>query len=178
MFCVFLADPTWWSSASICHFLPFITIGVMSVLPRRARTASILSSLPNPIPSTRPDASWEFKKYLLSEHLPIKCNSLQARPSRFPWVNLSMSYKSKQHQSYTQKSPKGHLKALLPSLIVQSLSHVWVFVTPWTPALQPSLSFTSFMSQSLLKLTSIESMMPPTISSSVVPFYTDSENAN
>ena len=43
---------------------------------------------------------------------------------------------------------------------VQSLSHVWLFVTPWTAALQPSLSFTSFMSQSLLKLMSIESVMP------------------
>ena len=34
--------------------------------------------------------------------------------------------------------------------IVQSLSHVQVFVTPWTTARQASLSFT--MSQSLLKL--------------------------
>ena len=33
-------------------------------------------------------------------------------------------------------------------------------MTPWTAALQPSLSFTSFMSQSLLKLMSIESVMP------------------
>ena len=65
------SQPTllWWSSALICHFLPFIPIGVVSGLPRRARTASILSSLLNPIPSTRPDASWEFKKYLLSEQM-------------------------------------------------------------------------------------------------------------
>ena len=33
-------------------------------------------------------------------------------------------------------------------------------MTPWTAAIQPSLSFTSFMSQSLLKLMSIESVMP------------------
>ena len=39
-----------------------------------------------------------------------------------------------------------------------SLSHVWLFVTPWTAACQASLSFTIF--QSLLKLISIESMMP------------------
>ena len=39
-----------------------------------------------------------------------------------------------------------------------SLSHVWLFVTPWTAALQASLSFP--ISQSLLKLMSIESMMP------------------
>ena len=41
---------------------------------------------------------------------------------------------------------------------VQSLSHVQFFVTPWTAASQPSLSITN--SQNLLKLTSIESVMP------------------
>ena len=54
---------------------------------------------------------------------------------------------------------------------VQLLSHVWLFVTPWTAALQASLSFTN--SWSLLKLISIELIMPsnhPTILSSVVPF--------
>ena len=39
-----------------------------------------------------------------------------------------------------------------------SLSHVWLFVTPWTTAHQASPSFTIF--RSLLKLTSIESVMP------------------
>ena len=42
--------------------------------------------------------------------------------------------------------------------LVQSLSRVWLFVTPWTAARQASLSITN--SQSLLKLTSIESVMP------------------
>ena len=41
---------------------------------------------------------------------------------------------------------------------VQSLSHIQLFVTPWTAARQASLSFTN--SQSLLKLTSIDSVMP------------------
>ena len=41
---------------------------------------------------------------------------------------------------------------------VQLLSRVWLFVTPWTTALQASLSITN--SQSLLKLMSIESVMP------------------
>ena len=40
---------------------------------------------------------------------------------------------------------------------VQSLSCVWLFATPWTAAHQASLSITN--SQSLLKLTSIESVM-------------------
>ena len=41
---------------------------------------------------------------------------------------------------------------------VQSLSCVWLSVTPWTAARQASLSVTN--SQSLLKLLSIESVMP------------------
>ena len=47
----------------------------------------------------------------------------------------------------------------LPTLSsVQSLSCVQLFVTPWTAALQASLSITN--SQSLLKLMPIESVMP------------------
>ena len=41
---------------------------------------------------------------------------------------------------------------------VQSLSHVWLFATPWITACQASLSITN--SRSSLKLTSIESVMP------------------
>ena len=41
--------------------------------------------------------------------------------------------------------------------VVQLLSHVQLFVTPWTAAHQASLSFTIFWS--LLKLTSIGSVM-------------------
>ena len=52
--------------------------------------------------------------------------------------------------------------------VVQLLSHIWLFVTPWTAACQASLSFT--ISHSLLKPMSIELMMSPAISSSVVPF--------
>ena len=49
---------------------------------------------------------------------------------------------------------------MIPSVIssVQSLSHVQLFVTPWTAALQASLSITN--SWGLLKLMSIESVMP------------------
>jgi len=42
-------------------------------------------------------------------------------------------------------------------VVVQSLSRVWLFVTPWTAAYLASLSF--IVSQSLLKLTSIELVM-------------------
>ncbi|CAN0356739.1 unnamed protein product [Rangifer tarandus platyrhynchus] len=48
----------------------------------------------------------------------------------------------------------GGLVGELP--FVQSLSHVSLFVTPWTTKHQASLSFTIF----LLRLMSIESMMP------------------
>ena len=51
---------------------------------------------------------------------------------------------------------------------VQSLSNVQLFVIPWTAACQASLSITN--SQSLLKLMSIELVMPSTISSFVIPF--------
>ena len=41
---------------------------------------------------------------------------------------------------------------------VQSLNHVWLFATPWTAAHQASPSITN--SRSLLKLMSIESVLP------------------
>ena len=41
---------------------------------------------------------------------------------------------------------------------VQTLSHVWLFATPWIPTFQASLSITN--SQGTLKLMSIESVMP------------------
>ena len=56
----------------------------------------------------------------------------------------------------------------MTNLVVQSSNHVQLFSTPWTVAIQVSLSFT--ISQSLLKLMRIESVIHPTISSSVIPF--------
>ena len=55
------------------------------------------------------------------------------------------------------------VKTKVPILIsvnqsFQSLSHVWLLATPWTAARQASLSITN--SQSLLKLMSIDSVMP------------------
>ena len=49
-------------------------------------------------------------------------------------------------------------QALLSQFVVHSLSHVQLFMTPWTAAHQAPLSFT--ISQSLLKLMSIVSVMP------------------
>ena len=68
---------------------------------------------------------------------------------------------------------------------VQSLSPVWLFATPWTAARQASLSITN--SRSLLKLMSIESVVPssnlilchplllsPSIFSSIIVFSNES----
>ena len=49
-------------------------------------------------------------------------------------------------------------RAIVAVVAVQSLSRVQLFVTPWTTAHRASLSFT--FSWSLLKLMSIESVMP------------------
>ena len=49
-------------------------------------------------------------------------------------------------------------KPQISQVVVQFLSHVWLFATLWTAACQASLSFT--ISWSLLRLMSIESMMP------------------
>ena len=49
-------------------------------------------------------------------------------------------------------------KAMTNLFVVQSLSHIWLFVTLWTAACQASLFFT--ISRSLLKLMSTELVMP------------------
>ena len=54
--------------------------------------------------------------------------------------------------------PKLTFRWPLHLVVVQSLSHVLLFAIPWTVAYQASLSFA--ISQSLLKLMSIESVMP------------------
>jgi len=50
------------------------------------------------------------------------------------------------------------MEKMLQFSMIQSLGHVRLFVTPWTAARQASLSLTN--SWSLLKLVSIESVMP------------------
>ena len=67
-------------------------------------------------------------------------------------------------QDKVQILPQGYsgfsmsISSLFQSSSVQSLSHVWLFVTPWTTTRQSSLSITS--SWSLLKLMSIKLVMP------------------
>ena len=63
-------------------------------------------------------------------------------PSYFLWINNSLVL----------------LRRQLYFVVVQLFSYVWHFATPWTAAHQASLSFT--ISQRLLRLMSIESVMP------------------
>ena len=57
----------------------------------------------------------------------------------------------------------------IPCPVVQSLSRVQLFVTPQTAAHRASPSFT--ISQSLLKLMSIKSMMPPNHHNPLLPTF-------
>ena len=58
---------------------------------------------------------------------------------------------------------------LLTIVVIQSFSHVQLFVTPWTAPCQASLCLT--ISQSSLKLTSIELVMPSNHLVLVIPFF-------
>ena len=72
------------------------------------------------------------------------------------WIELNV----------VQLSPgRGHSSSSFV-VIVQLLSHVWLFATPWTAASQASLSFT--ISWSLLKFMFIELVMPS--SHLILPF--------
>ena len=63
---------------------------------------------------------------------------------------------------------RGNFPFSVPFSSAQSLSHVQLFATPWNAAHQASLSITN--SWSLLKLMSIESVMPSNHLISVIPF--------
>ena len=62
------------------------------------------------------------------------------------------------HKVTQSNTISGFTFSLSVSQSVQSFSHAWLFATPWTAACQASLSFT--VSQSLLKLMSMESVIP------------------
>ena len=70
------------------------------------------------------------------------------------WVAFSFSLDTTVHRIAKSRT---WLKQLQFSSF-QLLSHVWLFATPWTAACQADLSITN--SQSLLKLMSVESVMP------------------
>ena len=67
-----------------------------------------------------------------------------------------------------QYLPKKHVVRILQFSSVQLLSHVQLFVTPWTAACEDSLSITN--THSLPKVCPLSWWCHQTISSSVVPF--------
>ena len=73
--------------------------------------------------------------------------------SPFTWMCEVLSFKIS-HFNFVRINGQYNLKPW----VVQSLSHVQLFATPWTVAWQAPLSFT--ISQNMLKLMSIESVMP------------------
>ena len=69
------------------------------------------------------------------------------------WTEVVMVY-----QEFIELGASDSIKCCRCFSSVQLLSCIWLFVTPWSAACQYSLSFT--ISLSLLKLMSIESVMP------------------
>ena len=93
--------------------------------------------------------SWCFKNKIL--HILLKFGACE---KIFSFVMLHQICKSKAITSLKKYQIINHLN----QSSVQSLSHVWLFVTPWTAACQASLSITN--SRSLPKFMSTESVMP------------------
>ena len=76
-------------------------------------------------------------------------------PPLFLLPVTTLSFRDKWQLLLDNTSP---LKSSFSPVVIQSLSHVGQFVTPWTAGRKASLSITN--SRSLLKLVFTESMMP------------------
>ena len=81
-------------------------------------------------------------------------------PKIYLWTTITLMSNPKKCTTKTE--------SYRPIIVVQLLSHVRLFVIPWTAAPQVSLSFT--ISHIFLKLMSNELWCHPTILSSVIPF--------
>ena len=76
------------------------------------------------------------------------------------WPEIIQNLSCDTHHSFLSSKNSIHLlcKVIFLFVVVQSLRHVQLFVTPWATARQDSLSITN--SRSLLKLMSIDLVMP------------------
>ena len=74
------------------------------------------------------------------------------------YQSIQMNYYTKQEQTHKPQKPTYAYQKKKKLTSVQLLSHVRLFVTPWTAAHQASLSITN--SRSLPKLMSIDSVVP------------------
>ena len=132
----------------------------------QARTLGAISGQPFPSPGDLPDPGVQpgfsaLRAHSLPSEPPAKCPG-HCRVVEFILVTWAGAHPTPQLcLFFPQQCPQGGpLASQQPDKFssVQSLSRVRLFVTPWTAALQASLSITN--SQSLLKLMSIESVMP------------------
>ena len=95
-------------------------------------------------------ATWEAQIQLTKHHKILKLNL-----KHFLYLN---NYKIRYGNNTEEHKGLTTIIFLRYFIVIQSLSHVQLFVTPWNAACQDSLSFT--ISWSLLKLMSIEWVMP------------------
>jgi len=109
-------------------------------------------------------SSWHADSHLLavSSHGPFSVSGRGRRMGRERKrereISGVSSFSYKDQSYHFRVPPAGPLLTWITSLIVQSPSHIQLFLTPLTATCRASLSFT--ISQSLLKLMSIESVMP------------------
>ena len=98
-------------------------------------------------------SNWAFMHqthfYNFSIYDPVRSSESNNEHLRKHWINPDLTPFA--HNFFT-------ICLHVSCLFVQSLSHVWLFATPWTAAYQAYLSFT--ISLSLLTFMSIESMIP------------------
>ena len=109
-------------------------------------------------PSVKPTEMFTFFKY--KRMVDERSSVTMEQEHKWPWGKLAGEGKGKREKN--QVKLRENVCRLVLSLavvvVVEFLSHVWFFVTPWTAAHQALLSST--ISRSLLKLMSIESVMP------------------
>ena len=118
------------------------------------------SGVPFPSPGDLPDPGIEpvspaLAGKLLTIEPPEKPKKVFSETQN-SYKNSDLSLKEKK-----KKSLSGflvHPKWFSVFVVVQSLSHIWLFATPWTAGRQASLSLT--ISWSLLKFSSTKSAMP------------------
>ena len=106
-----------------------------------------------------------IEKYVLAKQNHYLKTMLKITPTCQSLLKFSSQSNSQDHfvceigkaefdYNHMQKESRNHIFVV----VVQLVSHIWLLAAPWTAACQASLSFT--ISQSLLKLMFIESVMP------------------
>ena len=104
-----------------------------------------------------------FFSFFLSSSIPPTLEIIQECNNE-----MSIKFTKNKDQTVLRTEFCGTCTRKLQFSSVQSLSHVWLFETPWAAAHQASLSITT--SWSLLNSCPLSRLCHPTISSSVVPF--------